>query len=223
MESWCVHPDVASCFHQLVCIVESTVGRQGNVALGGEHDFHFHASLGCILECLLQFVTQGEVGTDELDAVLCIVDGVDIEVTYDVLRNVWLAVDDAHHLVVSRGCGVGLESVYQIVLTFGTEVFCAIYMLSAHLVPHFQEDGLQRVHLVTVDTAVHVVPGTHNLCSLDVIVGHVHTACIGYLSVDDNNLAVVAVEDGVNPGKLHWFVFINLYAVGTNLLDVSFA
>ena len=31
------------------------------------------------------------------------------------------------------------------------------------------------------------------------------------------------VEDGVNPGKLHWFVFINLYAVGTNLLDVSFA
>ncbi len=85
-------------------------------------------------------------------------------------------------------------------------------MLSAHLVPHFQEDVLQRVYLVTVDAAMHVVPGTHNLCTFDVIVGHVHTACIGYLSVDDNNLAVVTVEDGMNPGKLHWFVFINLDA-----------
>ena len=35
VETWCIHPDMASCLHQFVGIVETTIWRQWNVTLGG--------------------------------------------------------------------------------------------------------------------------------------------------------------------------------------------
>ena len=53
-------------------LIETTVRSQRNVALGREHDFYFHSSFHSILQCLFEFMTQGEVGADNLDAVLCL-------------------------------------------------------------------------------------------------------------------------------------------------------
>ena len=87
----------------------------------------------------------------------------------------------------------------------------------------FEEDFLQGIYLASVDTTVHVVPFSHHLCSFYIIVGHVHTACIGYLAVDDYDFSVVTVENGMYPRKLQGFVFINLDTVGTDFLEMSFS
>ena len=54
MESWLVHPYFDTGFHQLVGIVETAVGRQGNVALDRQHEFYFHPSFHGILQGFLQ-------------------------------------------------------------------------------------------------------------------------------------------------------------------------
>ena len=142
VEAWRVHPYMATCLHQLMGVVETAVGCQWDVTLRAQHNLHLHAALHGILQSLLQLMTQGEVGTDELDAVLCVVDGIDIEVADDVLRDMWLTVDDAHHLVIGGGSGVWLQVLHEIVLAHGTVVLCTMDVLSAHLVPHLEEDFL---------------------------------------------------------------------------------
>ena len=78
-----------------------------------------------------------------------------------------------------------------------------MYILFGHLIPHFQEDSLQGIHLLSLNSAVHITPTPHHFCALDVIVGHIHTASIGHIAVYDNNFAVVAMENMVHPRKLN--------------------
>ena len=218
-----VHPYIASRLHQLVGIIEAAIRCQRNIASGREHDLHLYAPFCCILQCLLQLVAQGEVGTDDFDAILCVVDGVDIEITDDILRDMWLSVDDTHRLVISCGGGIWFEILYQILLFFLAIVFFTINMLSAYFVPHLEEYFLQGIHLASVDAAVHIVPFAYHLRTFYIIVGYVHAACIGNLTVDDYDFPVVTVENGMHPRKLQGFVFINLDTVGTDFLEMSFS
>ena len=142
VEAWRVHPYLAACLHQLMGVVETAVGCQWDITLCTQHDLHLHASFHGILQSLLQLMTQGEVGTDELDAVLCVVDGVDIEVADDVLRDMWLTVDDAHNLVLGGSFGGWLQVLNVLVLAYGRVVLCTMDVLSAHLVPLLGEDFL---------------------------------------------------------------------------------
>ena len=99
----------------------------------------------------------------------------------------------------------------------------AVDMLSAYLVPHFEEDLLQGIHLAAVDAAVHIVPFAYHLRTFYIIVGNVHAAGIGYLSVDDYDFAVVAVENGMYPWELQGLVFEDFDAVGTDFLEMPFS
>ena len=72
-------------------------------------------------------MTQGEVGADDLDAVLCIIDGIHIEISDDILCYMRLAVDDAYHLFVGSSCCVWLEILYQVVFFFLAIVLFAIH------------------------------------------------------------------------------------------------
>ena len=166
-------------------------------------------------------MTQGEVGADDLDAVLCIIDGIHIEISDDILCYMRLAVDDAYHLFVGSCCCIWLEILYQIILLLVSPELSAVHILSAHLIPHFEEYLLQGIHLTAVDSAVHIVPFAYHLCTFYIIVGYVHTARIGYLSVDDNDFAVITVENRMYPWELKGLIFINLYAVGTDFLEMS--
>lgn len=74
-------------------------------------------------------------------------------------------------------------------------------MLAGGLVPHAEKDTLQRVDLFAFDPAVHVVPCAHGLRTFNVIVGYVHTTGISRMPVDDDDLAVVAVEYVVDKRK----------------------
>jgi hypothetical protein len=78
---------MAASLHQLVGIIESAIGGERDIAPGGEHDLYLDASFHRPLQCLLELGTQSEVGTDELDAVLGIVDGILIEVADG--KNIW--------------------------------------------------------------------------------------------------------------------------------------
>ena len=165
-------------------------------------------------------MTQGKVGADNLDAVLCIIDGIHIKISDDILCNMRFAVDDADHLSVGSCCCVWLEILYQIVFFFLAVVLFASNMLSAHLVPHLEEYLLQGIYLTAIDAAVHIVPFSNNLRTFYIVIGYVHTARIGYLPVDDNDFTVITVEDCMYPWKLQGLIFINLYAVGTDFLEM---
>ena len=57
---------------------------------------------------------------------------------------------------------------------------------------------------------------------MDVVVGYVHSSGIGNLSVDDDNLTVVAMEDVVDVWEMEWVENIELYATGTLIQNVLF-
>ena len=166
-------------------------------------------------------MTQGKVGADDLDAVLCIIDGIHIEISDDIFCNMRFAVDDADHLSVGCCCRIWLEILYQIILLLISPELSAVHILSAHLIPHFEEYLLQGIYLTAIDTTVHIVPFSYNLRTFYIIVGNVHSTCVGYLPVDDNDFTVITVEDCMYPWKLQGLVFINLYTIGTDFLEMS--
>lgn len=100
MESFGVHPYIATCLHQFVGVIESAVWCQGDITFGREHDFYLYSSFYSLFERFFEVVAQCEVRTDEFDAILGIVDSVHIEIADDILRDMWFAVDDAHHFVI---------------------------------------------------------------------------------------------------------------------------
>ena len=124
---------MAASLHQLMGIIETAIWSQWNIALGREHDFYLYASFYCILQCLFEFMAQGEVGADNLDAVLCIIDGIHIEISDDILCNMRFAVDDAHCLMIGCSSGVGLEILYQIIFFLLAVILFAVNMLTANL------------------------------------------------------------------------------------------
>ena len=95
-------------------------------------------------------------------------------------------------------------------------------VLPGNLVPNTEKYCLERVYLASVDAAVHVVPFADDGRSFYVIVGHVHTSCVGNLSVDDNDFAVVAGEHMVDPWEAQGIELIDLYTLGAQFLDVMF-
>ena len=132
-----------------------------------------------------------------------------------------LTVNDANRFMIGGSSGVGFEILYQIIFFLLAVILIAINVLSAYLVPHLEEYFLQGIYLASVDAAVHIVPFAHHLRTFYIIVGYVHAACIGNLTVDDYDFPVVTVENGMHPRKLQGFVFINLDTVGTDFLEMS--
>ena len=103
-----------------------------------------------------------------------------------------------------------------------TEVLLTVNILFCCLVPDAQEYRLQRVHLVTFNPTMHITPLSHLLRTFDVIVGHVHSTRVGYLSVDDDNLPVVAMEHMIHPREAQRVEFIDFNAVAAQLFKMPF-
>ena len=159
MEPRRVHPYPATVFHQFVGIVEATIWRQRDVAVGREHYLYLYTTLDSIFERFLEFPVQCEVGVDELDAVLGTVDGVLVEIPDYIIACARLAIDNAHNLFPPTLRGVW----FQPCKVRGVGIVTAIILgtmdiLPGSLVPHLQEDTLQRIYLVAIQTAMHVMP-----------------------------------------------------------------
>ena len=77
MEPRLVEPDVATFLHQLMSVVETHVGCDGNVAPHAQHDFHLHPPLDSFGQGTLQLTVKREVGIDKLDAFLRVVDSIE--------------------------------------------------------------------------------------------------------------------------------------------------
>ena len=69
---------------------------------------------------------------------------------------------------------------------------------------------------------MHVVPGAYGLCPFYIIVGYVHAAGIGDLSIDDDDLPVVTVEDVVQPGKCHGLELMDFNSLFTDGFQTAF-
>ena len=79
--------------------------------------------------------------------------------------------------------------------------------------PHPYENHLQLAYGPAFYSAVHIAPFPDFIRAVYVIVCHVHSSSISYISVDDDNLSVVACEHVVYPWETQWVELINLDAV----------
>ena len=219
VEAGLVEPHHGTALHQLVGLVEGAVRRQRDVALGRQHDFDLHPSADGACQSPRHTGYQREVGVDDVDGVLRLIDGADVEGAHDFWRDAGFAVDDAHHLAPCRGRGVGLQPL-EARQRAAAVVFHAADVLAGRAVPYPEEDGLQLVDGVAFDAAMHVAPFTHLFRTFNIIVGHIHAAGIGYLTVDDHNLAVVAAIDVVDPREADGGVLYDVDAVVAQRLEV---
>ena len=151
-----------------------------------------------------------------------IVDGIGVERSYNLVRRTRFTIDNANGLMASCAASVGLKAFEVIPAMYATKVFCAMYVLSCRLVPDSEEYGLQCVDFIAINTAVHISPFAHLLGAVYVVVGHIHSARIGYLSVDYHYLAVVAVEHMIDPREAYWVKFEYLDAARAYALEVAF-
>ena len=220
MESWLIDPHIRTTLHQFVHVVEHAVGCKGNIAFLRHHDFQLDATLDSFPHGFFQFVVQREIRIDEFDAVASVVDGFDIEFSDNLIRYARFAVDDAHHLMPSCSCGVGFQTAEVQAAGTALIILGVGELLVGYLLPDTGKDALQRVHLCAFYPTMHVAPRSHLLRAVDVIVGHVHPSRIGYLSVDDHDLAVVAREHMVDPREAHRVEFVNLNAFLADGLQV---
>ena len=199
--------------HQPMHVIENTIGRKRDVAVLRHHYLNLYAALYGLFQRPLQRGVERKVRVHQLYAVLCAVNGLGVERPYYGVSRARLTVDYAYHLTSGRAARVGLQSRDVVGAAVTAEILGPVHVLARHLVPYFQEYSLQRVHLVALYAAVHVAPLSHFLRTGDVIVGHVHSARIGNLSVNYDNLAVVAVEHMVNPREAYRVELVNLNAL----------
>ena len=89
----------------------------------------------------------------------------------------------------------------------------ALELFAGNAFPHVDEDGLELVNGTSLDAAMHVAPFADLGRSFYIIIGHVHAARVGNLSIDDHNLAMVAPEEVVGIGELHGVEFVELDAL----------
>ena len=85
-------------------------------------------------------------------------------------------------------------------------------ILFCYLIPCFDKYSLKFYNFIAFYSAMHIMPFTDNICAVDIIVSHIHTASISNLAIYDNNLSVVAREHMVNPRKAQRVELVNLYA-----------
>ena len=132
----------------------------------------------------------------------------------------WFTVNDSHSLVAGRGAGVGFQALEMEIGVRASVIFCSVYVLPCHSIPHTQEDGLQGIHLRALNTAVHVAPTAHDLRTFYIIVGHVHATSICRLTVDDHNFSMVAMPDVIDPRKAYGVELIDFYASFTQAFQM---
>ena len=207
MESRLVEPYCRPSLHQFVGIAVDHIRCEGDITLGRDHDLHLNAPFDGPFQCFADGRYQGEVGVDDTDGVLGIIDGLDIQLSHDLVGDMRFTVDDAHHLITSRFAPV--------ILRVGEILFCGP-------LPDTCEDDLQVVDDGAFQSAVHVAPFTHLFCTYDVIVGHVHSTGIGNLSVDDYDFTMVTRPDMVDPGESDGVVFHDVDTVGPEFLEMMF-
>ncbi len=219
VEARLVQPYVHAALHQLVYIIEYAVRSQRNVALCRYHYLNLHAALDRVAQRFLQLAVEGQIRIDELDGVLGAVDGVLVERPDDLVRRARLAVDDAHHLAAGCLRGVRCKAV-EALRRVCAEIFRPPEVLAGDLLPYPREYHLELVDGSSLYAAVHVAPFSHLFRAVDIIVGHVHSARVGYASVDDDNLAVVAEEDVVDPWEAYRVELVDVDTGPSEAVDV---
>ena len=79
METVEVNPNVRSAFHQLMHVVVTTVGREGNITFRAYHQFNLYSTLNSPLKGALDGRSQREIGVDNLDRVAGVIDGTTVK------------------------------------------------------------------------------------------------------------------------------------------------
>ena len=135
MKSRFVDPDIYTVLHQPVDIIEHAVWREWNIAFGRHHYFHFHPSPDSASQCFLQPMVECKVWVYEHYAVLCGIDGFDVEVSYNAARRARLSVNDAYGFAVGCVASVLLQVAEGSVVQVSLIVFGAFQVLMRNLVP----------------------------------------------------------------------------------------
>ena len=174
----------------------------------GRVDAHIDAALGRQPQTGQQVVVQNQVRRADVQPLLRLVDKLQIH----VLR---------HSLAVHRGVGKGLHQTVRFHRHGGGQIAARVQILvGVFCLPERQKDVCQArcAGAIQPDAAVLPVAEPHDF--IDILVRQIHTARKGDLSVDDHDLAVVAV---VHDQVQHWHTAVEAErsdAVGPHHLGV---
>ena len=157
VETTLEYPDMRTSLHQFVEIIEGAVRGEWNIAVLAHHNLDLHTALYGSVKGFLYAVGEGEIRVENLDAILCRVDGTTIEMSHHLISLMRLTVCYSHHFMICRGCGVRFQ-VVEIVSLFLTEILLSVDSLACDALPHPQEYALESIYLLTIETAMHIVP-----------------------------------------------------------------
>ena len=102
VESTLEYPDMRTSLHQFVEIIEGAVRSEWNIAVLAHHNLDLHTALYGSVKGFLYAVGEGEIRVENLDAILCRVDGTTIEMSHHLISLMRLTVCYSHHFMICR-------------------------------------------------------------------------------------------------------------------------
>ena len=82
---------------------------------------------------------------------------------------------------------------------------------------------MKRVDLRSLYTAVHIMPRSNFLCTINIVVRHVHTTSVGNLSIYHYYLTMVTAPHVVDPRKTDGIKLVDLNTQRANLIYIFMA
>ena len=82
-------------------------------------------------------------------------------------------------------------------------IFRSTDFLTSLFIPCSKKDLLQGVNLLSVNTAVHIMPFSYYFSAMYIVVSHIHATGVSYLAVYNHNLPVVTMKHMIYPRKAY--------------------
>ena len=146
-----------------------------------QHQPDVHPALGRVFQCVQHFLAHGKVGRVDINIPLCLRKDVQVHRL-------------SHRFLVQRAVRVGLHDAvrYRRHQRHGTK--CIIIRLAgAEGVPEVEEHHRKVPRGIAFHTQGCILPVAKALLRIDILICQIHAAGVGHRTVNDYDLAVVAV------------------------------
>ena len=136
MKAFLIYPYIHTMLHKIMHVIKDTVRSKRNITMGRNHNLYLYASLDGIAQGPFQCIVKSKIRIYQFYAVLGLIDGISIELAYNLIRHTRFAVYNAYHLLSCRTTCIWLQSCDIVGTMITTIIFCTIHILPCHFIPH---------------------------------------------------------------------------------------
>ena len=161
---------------------------------------HIHAALGCRAERVLHLITDQQIGRRNVDVILRLIQDVDIDILPQLLKI-------KRRIGVRQHVAVALKWFRMPAMRI---INFEIRLRLPECVPHFQKHHTEIKDSLSMNSDSCIFPVSEPHLPVNVFIRQVNAAIVSRMSVNDQNLPVVAVihsqgPEGHKPIKCHAF------------------